>query len=283
MDADYLIRAQSEAAAAACAGLASVYRADPNLGVPAWLNTAATEFWKFARDRRLLAPPAAGWVTLLDEHPDAPSASLGVGFSTGLESGQQHKATVRVQRLVRLACPSARGDRRSTRAEGRADAAVTGILHGRVNDDAGGVALFLGGLLRPDGHADESAPDDELLSTFFRAIAQAAADRVMQPISTRRKLCEGLTAAQERVLVLLVEGLSFEGIATRLERSAHTVHDHAMSVYRALGVNSRFELVELWHGRAKPRRRPESREREGGPNERIPSTAGRVSSEPAGR
>ncbi len=249
MDAEHLIRAQSEAAAAACEGLVPLYRCCAVERLSDWLDTAATEFVKFSRARRLLAAPLAAWVTILREHQNAPPSSLGVGFSTGFSSDQIHAARINVQRLVRSVFPtSGRKSRPSPRADG-IDPAGNGMFHERVTDDAGGAGLVLGGLVRDDGHFDDSAADDELLTTFFRFVAGAAADRVLRPLSVRERMCSLLTPAQERVLELLADGKGTLEIAALLGRSAHTVHEHVQGVYRALEVNSRFDVQNLWYAR----------------------------------
>jgi LuxR family transcriptional regulator, maltose regulon positive regulatory protein len=62
----------------------------------------------------------------------------------------------------------------------------------------------------------------------------------------RRSVSPGassLTAAELRLLPLLVTHLSFPEIATELFLSPHTVKSHAMSIYRKLGVTSRSRAV----------------------------------------
>lgn len=248
MDAEHLIRAQSEAAAAACAGLSAIYRARADLDPQAWLDVAATELWRFAGTLKRVAPAAAAWVSILDEHADAPLSSLGVGFADCLTPAQKHAASRNVQRLIGFACPKPNTDQLCDPKD-PPDSAVNGMLHARVSDDAGGSALVLGGLMRTDGRLDESAAEDELLTTMFHAVATAAADQVVSPRSARRRLLARLTGAQERVLGLMIEGLTNQEMARRLDRSPHTVHDHVMGVFRALGVNSRRAVNELWYDR----------------------------------
>jgi DNA-binding NarL/FixJ family response regulator len=64
---------------------------------------------------------------------------------------------------------------------------------------------------------------------------------------------EPLSAAQRRVLNLLVNGLSEKRIALRLDLSPCTVHNHIGAIYRAFGVHSRAELlVRALSGKATP-------------------------------
>jgi DNA-binding CsgD family transcriptional regulator len=68
-----------------------------------------------------------------------------------------------------------------------------------------------------------------------------------------------LSRAQCRVLHVLLKGYSDKEAAARLHLSPHTVHTHAKTIYRLLGVHSRAELVarflpESARRRAKQRR-----------------------------
>jgi DNA-binding CsgD family transcriptional regulator len=52
-----------------------------------------------------------------------------------------------------------------------------------------------------------------------------------------------LSDAQQRVLRLILQGLSEKEVAARLHLSPHTVHTHVKNVYQALQVHSRGELI----------------------------------------
>ncbi len=52
-----------------------------------------------------------------------------------------------------------------------------------------------------------------------------------------------LTAAEAKVLSMLLLGLSEKQVAARLFNSPHTVHTHVKRIYQALGVHSRAELL----------------------------------------
>lgn len=58
-----------------------------------------------------------------------------------------------------------------------------------------------------------------------------------------------LSPAQLAVLLPLIQGLTQQEIADRLDLSPHTVHNHVRDVYRTLGVHSRVELLALVLGR----------------------------------
>ena len=55
----------------------------------------------------------------------------------------------------------------------------------------------------------------------------------------------GLTAAQSRVAVLLVQGKSVPEIAALLGRSPNSVRTHVKGIHRKLGVSRRLDLVRL--------------------------------------
>jgi DNA-binding NarL/FixJ family response regulator len=53
----------------------------------------------------------------------------------------------------------------------------------------------------------------------------------------------GLTAREKTILQLLVEGLTMEQCATRLDLSYHTIDNHLRNIYRKLHVHSRSKAV----------------------------------------
>jgi DNA-binding CsgD family transcriptional regulator len=65
-------------------------------------------------------------------------------------------------------------------------------------------------------------------------------------LAARGDLARRVSPAQRAVLELLLTGVSESDIATTLGRSKHTIHDHTKSIYQALQVNSRVELVLLF-------------------------------------
>ncbi|MBI3412148.1 MAG: FHA domain-containing protein [Planctomycetes bacterium] len=56
-----------------------------------------------------------------------------------------------------------------------------------------------------------------------------------------------LSAAQERILALAVDGSTEKHMASRLHLSVNTVHNHIKAIYRAFGVHSRPELLAQLH------------------------------------
>lgn len=55
-----------------------------------------------------------------------------------------------------------------------------------------------------------------------------------------------LTPAERKVLHLLLTGVPEKTIAERISRSATTVHQHVVNIFRKFGVRSRVELMSLW-------------------------------------
>ena len=71
-----------------------------------------------------------------------------------------------------------------------------------------------------------------------------AADAVATSIAASRPdLLAKVSPAQQKVLELLLTGLTEPQIAERIGRSRHTVHDHTKAIYAALNVSNRVQLV----------------------------------------
>src|SRR4051812_17821189 len=64
--------------------------------------------------------------------------------------------------------------------------------------------------------------------------------------ASRPDLLSSVSQAQQRVLELLLAGLTEPQIAERIGRSRHTVHDHTKAIYAALRVCNRVQLVLLF-------------------------------------
>ena len=65
---------------------------------------------------------------------------------------------------------------------------------------------------------------------------------------SRPDLLANVSQAQQRVLELLLAGLTEPQIAERIGRSRHTVHDHTKAIYAALRVSNRVQLVLMFSG-----------------------------------
>lgn len=58
---------------------------------------------------------------------------------------------------------------------------------------------------------------------------------------------DALTPREFQVSLLVAEGLTNREVGERLFISATTVRHHLSSVFRKLGINSRFELMALFN------------------------------------
>ena len=57
----------------------------------------------------------------------------------------------------------------------------------------------------------------------------------------------GLNAREQRVVELILEGLSYKMVASEMGVSINTVRKHIKSVYRKLNINTSMELARLYH------------------------------------
>ena len=107
---------------------------------------------------------------------------------------------------------------------------------------------------RRDG-ASPIAWDEQRIVTVFWCLGPAIRDGFVQavavPAMRRAEVLKRVSAIQGTILRMLAEGETERGIAEKLSRSVHTVHDHVKTIYLSLGVSSRYKLVEIWNGRAK--------------------------------
>lgn len=73
-------------------------------------------------------------------------------------------------------------------------------------------------------------------------IHDASTDRLERP----GRPAETISAAENRVLVQMLDGHSEKEIARRLHLSPHTVHNHIRRIYDVLQISSRAELLRLF-------------------------------------
>jgi DNA-binding NarL/FixJ family response regulator len=83
--------------------------------------------------------------------------------------------------------------------------------------------------------SQDTRPSEDRFERSGAAIAAARPD-----------LLAHVSTAQQRVLELLLAGLTEPQIAERIGRSRHTVHDHTKAIYAALRVSNRVQLVLLF-------------------------------------
>jgi DNA-binding CsgD family transcriptional regulator len=102
-------------------------------------------------------------------------------------------------------------------------------------------------LSAPVGHP---APmrDIEGLASVAPFIFRAYHRRFVALEALRAGLLSALKPGERSLPELLVQGMSEREAGERLGRSRHTVHEKVRSIYKAWGVTSRFELVEVWNG-----------------------------------
>ena len=70
-------------------------------------------------------------------------------------------------------------------------------------------------------------------------------DRIMEQLAKRHEL----TAREAEIAGLMADGLGNKQIAWQLGISDRTVGNHIYSLYRRIGINSRFELMGLIHSK----------------------------------
>lgn len=87
-------------------------------------------------------------------------------------------------------------------------------------------------------------PPKPVFKNICRAVAALLA-RIEQQTAEENKnsVMTRLTPAQRKVAVFLVQGLSERQIATKLERSPHTIHQHVKAIYTELSVRTRAEFM----------------------------------------
>lgn len=87
-----------------------------------------------------------------------------------------------------------------------------------------------------------------LLRALGPSIARAYAQQVGRTMARRSAMLARTSTSQRRIFELMIAGYRERAIAEKIHRSIHTVHDHIKSIYAAMGVASRFELLQLWQG-----------------------------------
>jgi DNA-binding NarL/FixJ family response regulator len=68
---------------------------------------------------------------------------------------------------------------------------------------------------------------------------------VQKPNTNSTKTFFDLTEREREILQLLVDGLSYKEIGTRLNISANTAKKHVINIYNKLHVNSRAQALHL--------------------------------------
>ena len=106
-------------------------------------------------------------------------------------------------------------------------------------------------VIEVEGLTAQWQPDDLTLAAIEAvapAMARGFAKRFIDIERRRRLLLDRLSEPQKLIAPLLAAGCTEREVAERIERSAHTVHEHTREIYRAFGVRSRMEMRDLWYG-----------------------------------
>jgi DNA-binding NarL/FixJ family response regulator len=64
-----------------------------------------------------------------------------------------------------------------------------------------------------------------------------------------KKQLFNLTAREQEILKLLVEGLLYKEIGAKLDISPHTAKKHVINIYNKLHVNTRAQVINIAHGK----------------------------------
>lgn len=78
---------------------------------------------------------------------------------------------------------------------------------------------------------------------LFQRVSETESTYEIPLTAADTKQMEGLTAAQEEIVELILKGRSEPEIAKRLGKSRHTIHAHLKIIYRRFDVHSRAELI----------------------------------------
>jgi DNA-binding CsgD family transcriptional regulator len=90
-----------------------------------------------------------------------------------------------------------------------------------------------------------------LVDQMMRTLTQNVGVRLVREAAALGSASEAariarLSSTQQRLLPMLINGLSEKHIARTLNRSPHTIHSHVRAIYALLGVNSRSELTSQY-------------------------------------
>lgn len=106
-------------------------------------------------------------------------------------------------------------------------------------------------VVQAGARAGEQSPEraGEALGAVAPFLFRAFHRRFIALEALRTSLLAVLRPAERALPDLLVQGLSERETGERIGRSRHTVHEKVRSIYKAWGVTSRFEMVEVWNGK----------------------------------
>jgi DNA-binding NarL/FixJ family response regulator len=100
-------------------------------------------------------------------------------------------------------------------------------------------------LLRLDRHLRQAEQELHSVRSYYDALLRTGP--LTMPAPTVRRPSVTLTTSECRVALLVSNGSSNEQVAEKLRVSVHTVKSQLQSIYRKLGIHSRWLLAD-WSG-----------------------------------
>ena len=97
-------------------------------------------------------------------------------------------------------------------------------------------------LLRLDRHLRQAEHELRSLRSDYQSLVRSGPLTV--PTPTMRRHLVSLTLSERRVAMLVANERSNEQVAAKLGVSVHTVKSQLQSIYRKLGIHSRWQLAD---------------------------------------
>jgi DNA-binding CsgD family transcriptional regulator len=107
-------------------------------------------------------------------------------------------------------------------------------------------------VIQVDGRTADWTPTEEhgeCLTQFTDAVSIGYASRFIEPGRFQETLLGKLSQTQRLIVPYLIEEKSEREIASALDRSRHTIHEHVKAIYQSWDVHSRHQAREVWLGR----------------------------------
>ena len=96
-------------------------------------------------------------------------------------------------------------------------------------------------LLRLDRHLRQAEHELHSIRGYYETLLRAGPLNLLAPTLNRH--FSDLTAGECRVALLVANGSTNEQVSERLRVSVHTVKSQLQSIYRKLGIHSRWQLA----------------------------------------
>lgn len=237
IDADRAVKVVNEFTLFRCGEICAQLIMTDAGSIEAWLNVACTALAALPTEDVLV------WGALLSEDADKSISVLHLGASESVSSDA-------MDRLSDHAMASAtRIEVSGNDRNGLAELGLHNVLNWSisVSEKSGAstpMLIFEMATRRPEIELDAGVK--HAVQALAAPMTAALKRYHLEPLRYRRALLSQLSPTQRRIAPLLAEGLTEREIADRLDRSPHTVHEHAKSIYSAWGVRSRFDLRDKW-------------------------------------